>query len=157
MSQHVSQILPQLELYTKHKRTTKKPAYSRFKLRFWYIDGNGSVMYSYDYYNRHDDKSKFTILDEREGFMFLWREVQKQIKEDSFITAEIYMCMGKTSTDVKNYNYTIAKFVRHRNPIVEPLEFIEMNQREFQDQPRRARIETVSNLDKIRNHFALKS
>jgi len=157
MSEPISNILPQLDLYNKHKRTTKKPAYARFKLRFWYIDGNGSVMYSYDYYNRHDDQSKWTILDEREGFMFLWRHVQKQIKADSFITAEIYMCLTDTSTKTKNYDFAIAKFVRHRSPIVAPLEFIEFKQQEHQTMPRIARIETTSNIDKIRNHFALKA
>lgn len=157
MTTHISEVLAQVELFNKHKRTTKKPAYARFKLGFRYLDGNKSMMYSYDYYNRHDDENKWTILDEREGFMFLWREVKKQIKADTFITAYIYMCMDGTETNNKNYDYKVAHFVRHRTPILIPLEFIEMNQQEHQTAPRRARIETIVNLEKMRNYFAQKA
>ena len=163
-AQLVSEVIPQFNKQLafeqanaqQHRRITRRPPYSRFKLGFKYLDENSSYHYSYDYFTRHDDGDNYKVLDEREGFMFLNREIEKQMKADTFLTAYIYCTLTSTDTKFKHYNFCAVKFVRHKTPIYQPLRFITLGQKEHQLKPRPARIETILDIEAARRHFAFK-
>lgn len=108
--------LHQVNVNQAAKRRAKwKPEFSRFKLKFYYRDGNESVHYSYDMYHRYQDGVKIRETDEATGLTKLLRCIEKQTANDSFISAVIWTKLSQdTSTSVDNYHFEVYRFVRKK-------------------------------------------
>jgi len=140
-----------------HRRTTRKPTFCRFKLGIKFLDQVTKPDYvphhSYDYYHHYEGSHRHSILDERKGLTFLRREILKQIRLGKVATAYIYVTLGSTDTQIKDYDYEIAHFSRGKGWIWAPIKWLELHQLEIQEIPRRSKIETQVDLDKLQLFF----
>lgn len=106
---------PVRSYHHKQARTFYKPDFARFKLKVYFRDGNGKVMFSYDTYKKYVEGKKTTVLDEREGLIKLVRCVNKYQKSDRLISAVIWACVTpEKNTKESLYNFEVVKFVRHK-------------------------------------------
>lgn len=93
----------------KVKRKQFSPLYARFKLKFYYKDGNCSVHYSYDFYNHTENGEVKKITDENVGWIKLLRCIEKN--QGLFISAVIWCKLGdNTEVAAGGYNNECAKF-----------------------------------------------
>lgn len=118
------------EMYAKKKakRKQSKPEFARFKLKFWYLDGNTSVHYSYDYTYRYPNGQQITVYDEHRGFWLLIKHIRELKAQDLFKTCVIWSNNDdcNLSTDSGRYDYCVAKSYRQRDGRTHPnLVFIE--------------------------------
>lgn len=93
----------------KVKRKQFQPEFARFKLKFYYKDGNQSVHYSYDFYYTTENGERKKIHDESDGWLKLLRLIEKN--KDLFICAMIWCKLGDdTNVRAGGYNNECAKF-----------------------------------------------
>ena len=119
-------MLPARKYNQKEKRKQFKPKHSRFKLKFYYIDGNQSIHYSYDFYYKYTDGVKETVNDEFKGLKTLLRCIKG--RRNTFVTAMIWLTLvknKKTKMDendgvIERYDIPVVKYVRNRNVLRNP-------------------------------------
>lgn len=105
---------PVLQYQTTKTRKQFKPMFARFKLKFYYLDGNASVHYSYDFYHSYTAGVKKRIDDESLGFSKLLLCIQKN--EGKYLSAVIWATLcEKKSTEENKYQTQIFKHVRNGN------------------------------------------
>lgn len=91
------------------------PDYARFKLKFYYLDGNSSTHYSYDSFYVSQDGAKTLKWDEQVGLVKLLRLIETN--KGKYISAVIWCVMNDdTATATAQYNFEIVKYVRNRSP-----------------------------------------
>jgi len=105
---------PVLQQQTAKARKQFKPAFARFKLKFYYLDGNESVHFSYDFYFEYQNGVKKKIEDESLGFSKLLNCIKKN--EGLYKTAMIWAtpCTIKNTDDHK-YKIEVFKHIRNQN------------------------------------------
>lgn len=122
-SQHFSALVnyvlqPVRKYQQKKARKQFVPERARFKMKLFYLDGNTSVHYSYDFYHVYTDGVKKRQCDEATGLIKLMRYLQKV--NGKFISAVIWCKLGHdTSTELQAYNCEIVKYVRNREPQID--------------------------------------
>lgn len=99
------------------KRQQFIPLYARFKLKFYYIDGNSSVHYSYDMFHQYIGGEKKRVTDEQVGLSKLIRCVDHTAGK--YVTAVIWACLAdETATETARYDCQVVKFIRNRTPVI---------------------------------------
>lgn len=97
----------------KIKRKQSKPETARFKLKFWYLDGNCSTHYSYDYDYIYPDGIKTKVHNEKRGLYKLLTLIGKNKEADTFISAIVWINLSSDlSTETGRYDFCIAKSTR---------------------------------------------
>lgn len=107
---------PVMQHQTAKHRKQFKPQFARFKLKFYYLDGNASVHYSYDFYHQYIGGVKKRIDDESLGFAKLLNCIKKN--EGKYLSAIIWCTTcPKKSTDENKYIHEVFRVIRNANPI----------------------------------------
>ena len=113
-------LQPVTDHRAKIKRKQYKPEFARFKLKFYWRDGNSSVHYSYDFLFRYTDGVRRTVTDEQLGYSKLVQCIHKN--KDLYITAVIWANVSNDiSTDTGTYDVEVLKSIRNRDAKVNPL------------------------------------
>lgn len=108
---------PVMQHKTAKTRKQFKPMFARFKLKMYYLDGNASVHYSYDFYHSYLGGVKKRIDDEALGFSKLLNCIKKA--EGKYITAVIWATLDpKKSTEENKYQTEVFKHIRNGKPTV---------------------------------------
>lgn len=112
----VQEALRPTRKYDQQKKRAKYvPERARFKLKFWYRDGNESVHYSYDHFYRMYGGVKERMQDEQQGLTKLLRLIKKN--EGKFIAAVVWCVMhDDTTVMTSKYNFEVIKYVHNRDP-----------------------------------------
>lgn len=107
---------PVIQRQVARTRKQFKPQFARFKLKFYYLDGNASVHFSYDFYHSYEGGTKKRIDDEALGFSKLLRCIEKN--DGKYLSAVIWATLDKKkSTDESKYQTEVFKHVRNGKPI----------------------------------------
>lgn len=110
-------INPVLQHQAVKTRKQFKPQYARFKLKFYYLDGNASVHYSYDFYHSYTAGVKKRIQDETLGFSKLLNCIKKA--EGKYLSCVIWATLDPSkNTDDNKYQNEVFKHVRNGKQII---------------------------------------
>jgi len=99
----------------RRKRYTdlKLPDNPRFKLKFWWKDGNATAHFSFDSCNKIIDDSKINFRDEQYGLSKLLRMIERQEYQGKFICCIIFATLDQVPQRVRegqqgsNFNINI--------------------------------------------------
>ncbi len=127
----IGKIIPQFlapikELNKQQRRNKYKPSHARFKLKFWYRDGNEIPRYSYDFSPKNIDGVKQTIENEFLGLTTLMELVKD--RTGLFKTAMIWCTLVKNKKTrmnendgiVEHYNYEVLKYIGNQKALINP-------------------------------------
>ena len=111
----------------------KKPEKARFKCKVWFVDGNSTVMFSYD---SKKSIGGTIIIDEYEGYVKLLRQLNEWHQAKRIRTAMMWANLDKDPlTSTANYDYEIIKLTKN-DTINKEINFLRVEANSILDYPK---------------------